>query len=333
MGGEEKVSCPTCKTTYWVDKKYLADPAARFKCSHCQSVFSRSDTLPPPRSPKKFRSAKRQEPPALFEDHVTATDSDRSERTEEEAEEEPEEEPQRPPSLDTARRTARKSEAASRARSADSDFVFDSPSEWDIGDDMDRVSSSPARKGLSARRSDQLEEASKVRAVVIVLGMIVAAYGAFAATLVAQPEKAQRMVEQIPLIGRGLGEERLYVRRMQLIDVRASVQELRGGRRVLVVSGRVVNRNPVALRDVQIFGSGIDAQGRVRDQKRVFCGNVVTVRMLRDLNAQEISMLQQNPPSREFVLRPGEAADFVIVLFNGAQEISQARVEVASVRR
>lgn len=327
MVAEERVTCPVCKTDYWVEKKYLADPSARLKCSHCKSVFSYSDSLRSSRSPKKSRPPKREEPP-LFDDHGKGTDSDRSELTEEGGEENDE---PRPRAEEPAARPAKRSEPATRTTHDESDFVFGSTGEWDLGDGTP-VEPLP-RPSLAERRRRETDEGAKVRAVVILLAIVVAAYAAFAATLVSQPDKAQRMVQQIPLIGRGLSEERLYARRVQLVDVRASAQELRGGRPALVVTGRAVNRNPVPLRDVQILSSLVDSHGQVRDQKRVFCGNVVTVRMLRDLNAQEISMLQQNPPSREFVLRPGAAAEFVVVFFNDGKDVAEARVEVASVRR
>jgi hypothetical protein len=63
-------------------------------------------------------------------------------------------------------------------------------------------------------------------------------------------------------------------------------------------------------------------------EKTIYCGNVVSAKLLNDLSPRQVSVLQKMAPPRQFAVKPGESAGFVIVFMDppsGAAELS-ARV-------
>ncbi len=340
MAEDERITCPRCKTEYRLPREHLRSPSVRLRCGQCKHEFSYPPVRRPPRKPAVASPEAEEEANPLFRPDTAGTDSDSAERAEEEESKSDEKagaapSVARPQQGERPKRIVASEQRASKKDDEQGEFVLgDEDSEWRMDEEEQPRAPRRPKPQREPVRPPVQREAAKVRAILVFLAAVVAAYGAFALTLVAQPRKAREMVESIPLVGKGLSEERIYRRRVQLSDVSASVQRLRGGHQALVLAGRALNRNPVALREVQIAGKVFNDEGRLVEEKRVFCGNVVTVRMLRDLNAQEISMLQQNAPAHEFVLRPGEAAEFLVVVVDpGGKRLREARLEVVSVRR
>jgi len=336
MPAELRITCPKCRTEYLLSREYLKGrTAVRLRCSRCQHEFRYPVQKRPARKTAAEETTGETHSELPFSSVTEPTDSDEVGTGEEEAEPAVEDDrPSRRPAA-TAPRERRRTLAEEEEDIEDDDrFVLSEEEEptWRIEPAPEEKR--PPRRPRAAAVDPATRDAGKVRAVLVVLALVVSVYAVLALTLIAQPRKARAVVEKIPLVGRGLSEERIYRSRVQLVGVSASLQRLRGGREVLVISGRAVNRNPVPLREVQIAGKVFGPAGRLLEEKRVFCGNVVTVKMLRDLNAQEISMLQQNPPVREFTLRPGESTEFMVVLSRvKPEEAKEAQLEVVSVRR
>jgi len=83
-----------------------------------------------------------------------------------------------------------------------------------------------------------------------------------------------------------------------------------------VITGKALNTAPVALRGVQIRGTMYNNAGRAVEEKTIYCGSVISTKVLKDLTPRELSILQKLSPPKQFALEPGEAATFVIVFMD-----------------
>ena len=97
-----------------------------------------------------------------------------------------------------------------------------------------------------------------------------------------------------------------------------------------MVSGLVVNRNPVSVREVRVEGQTFNAQGREIERQEISVGNAISSRILRDLTVQEISILQRLNPQKRFEIAPDGSASFVIVFLKPSGEIKDFGCRVLS---
>jgi hypothetical protein len=67
---------------------------------------------------------------------------------------------------------------------------------------------------------------------------------------------------------------------------------------------------------VQIESALYDAAGRAVETKSIYCGNAMSLKIVKDLSTKEISLLQRLEPPKRFEIRPGESAGFSVVFLN-----------------
>jgi len=175
-------------------------------------------------------------------------------------------------------------------------------------------------------------ERGKVSAIFVFLAIVVGAYAVLTRALFASPALCDRMVGRLPLIG-SLGDDRLLTRKVALSEVVGNYQRIKDGKDVFVISGRALNTAPVALHGVQIVGKLFDGNGQVLDQKVIYCGNVISVKVLKDLTQRELSILQLNPQTKRFVIEPGESSRFVIVFMEPPRAAGEFTTQVVAAQR
>lgn len=347
---ESVVECPRCHTQYRVRVATLQRPRPRFRCSRCGHVFTCSVAQARRRSlpAKREATAPEDDSPTL---PFTAEDKDSGSHTASVAD----------PRGDEATKIQQQNQSGRKASAVtekDKDFAagtvgpqdrfhFDEDESFTMDEEdvfAEPPEPPPGRpKPKGARRPPAEvrpeDDSGPFRALVLLLLGWVGICAVVTASLLAQPDRAQAWLARLPLIGRGVAEERLWARRVRLEGVEASMQTTKHGRPVLVISGRAVNISPTPLQAVQLSAELVNARGQVIDQKTIFAGNVVSVRVLRDLTPQEISILQQLNPPRQFVLPPGEAVSFAIAFFldpsktDETKQPSEFRVRVLAARR
>ena len=116
-----------------------------------------------------------------------------------------------------------------------------------------------------------------------------------------------------------------------LQSLRPSFQTIQGNRQVFVLSGTAVNRNPVSVREVRLEGHIFNAEGKEIDRQIISVGNAISAKMLRDLTAQEISILQRLNPQKRFEIHSDESAGFVMVFLKPSAEVKNFSCRVLSV--
>jgi predicted Zn finger-like uncharacterized protein len=309
------IQCPYCATRYQLDAARLTGPHPLFKCSRCRQVF------PSPSSKRKSSGPPPTAPPSIQE-NLTLPFEDSSWKTEAEA------------------------------LPAD-DFELLEPEErFTLGsDDQPAVPAAPhlpAQAGARLRagrrtvprtgdvtpasKDERRRNRGKVRAIFVFLGLVVAGYAVLMRALFASPALCDKLLNSVPLIGT-LGDERLLTRKVALSDVVGSYQRIKDGKEVFVITGKALNTATLALHGVQIAGKLYDSAGQTVDQKTIYCGNVISVKVLKDLSPNELSILQKLNPPKRFMIEPGGLSTFVIVFMDPPHDVVEFSINVAAAQR
>jgi predicted Zn finger-like uncharacterized protein len=322
------VSCPYCSTRYEIDAARLASPNPMLKCSRCRHIFpapSSKKSTPSPAPAKANRPDDEnltlpfEEPGWKDEPDAPPADSfDESEPSDgfvlgtEERSDEP-----------VAKEADDEEPAAARSRGAAR------PVEDTEGEPEDAP---PVRRGPRRRREPQRSERSPVRPLFLFLAAVVAAYGMLTRALFASPALCDKLVNRLPMIA-ALGDDRLFTRKVALSDVVGNYQRLKDGKDVFVITGKAVNTAAVALHGIQVSAKLYNGAGRMLDQKTIYCGNVISAKVLKDLTPAEVSILQKLSPPKKFDIEPGESSTFVVVFMDPPREAAEFTTQVAAAQR
>jgi hypothetical protein len=155
----------------------------------------------------------------------------------------------------------------------------------------------------------------------------VISYAIFTLDLLNHPARAEKLLASLPMVGNVLSEDHLSQTRIQLQDVEGVYQQIKEDRLVFIVSGRAVNTSNEPLKGVQIESTIIDAGNHTVEAKSIYCGNAMSLKIVKDLSPKEISLLQRLEPTKRFEIRPGESAGFSVVFLNpprGLREFTAA---------
>lgn len=136
-----------------------------------------------------------------------------------------------------------------------------------------------------------------------------------------QPRTIETLIKVIPWLGSSVFKNNHLRQEITLQSLRPSFQTIMGNREVFVLSGVAVNRNPVSVREVRIEGHIYNAEGKEIERQTISVGNAISSKIIRDLTAQEISILQKLSPQKRFEISPDESAGFVIVFLKPSGEV------------
>lgn len=145
-----------------------------------------------------------------------------------------------------------------------------------------------------------------------------------------QPTAVEGLLKNIPWFGASVFQNNHLRQGVVLQSMRASSQPIAGNREVFMVSGVAYNRNAEGVREVQIEGQVFDAQGKEIDRQAIWVGNAITPKIVKDLTAQEISILQKLSPQKRFEIPAQKGSTFVIVFFKPRGEIKDFSCRVVS---
>ena len=340
------VECPRCRARYRVEAGVL-DRDQTFKCSRCSHVFayeseSASDvpepleisrTPPQPVSeslrPEPSRGETRKPGERRDGDSLSFSFSRPNAATSEASSAEP-------PSIAPAQRPP-------QGPPTDRDFSFVEDDEHDDSSDPtdDELVAGSAEHDL---RSDEprfvrgeeelrVEEGNgydPARPYLLYLTILVILYAILALDLLNHPAQTAKLLASVPIIGNMLAEDHLLQTRVQLQDVEGAYQQLKDEHPVFIVSGRAVNAAAESLKGVQIESAVYDQSGRLVETKSIYCGNAMSLKIVKDLSTKEITLLQRLEPPKRFEIRPGEAAGFSVVFLNPPPTLKEFTAKVAA---
>jgi predicted Zn finger-like uncharacterized protein len=322
------VQCPYCATSYQLDPARLTGKNPMLKCSRCHHVFAAPTSKKKGTAPSSARRADRAADENLklpFDEATWKDEAEPSPSTDLKISE-PEEGftlgvDEKPDDL-ALPETPAEEEAAAMAPDAPASPQDEAPEpeeETELeAEEQEEAVQRPRRQGTST-----------VTPILIFLALVLAAYGLLTRALFASPRLCDKLVGRLPLIGR-LGDDRLLTRKVALSDVVGSYQRIKDGKDVFVITGKALNTAPLALRSVQIAGRLYDAGGQALDEKVIYCGNVISAKVLKDLTPRELSILQKLSPPKRFMIEPGESSTFVIVFMDPPPAAAEFSAQVVA---
>jgi predicted Zn finger-like uncharacterized protein len=339
------VECPRCRARYRVESDVLAQDQT-FKCSRCSHIFAHEaqsaieSTAP---QVKPLESPPLQiPPPELHREGATLQKASESRRADGES---------LPFRFSSAQQTAAASvetvlppspppplsgQAVEPARDYSFDDEADPESAAKVVDDEPAIDSiEPDDEPRFVRGEDDLRvEPAPVgrsgRAYVIYLAVLVIGFAILTLDLLNHPARAEKLLAAVPIVGGMLSEDHLLQTRIQLQDVEGAYQQIKEDRLVFIVSGRAVNTSNESLKGVQIESTIVDGENHTVESKSIYCGNAMSLKIVKDLSPKEISLLQRLEPTKRFEIRPGESAGFSVVFLNPPRGLKEFTARVAA---
>jgi predicted Zn finger-like uncharacterized protein len=359
------VECPRCRARYRVESGLLEEDQT-FKCSRCSHIFAyeaesslatqavRAPESRPPQVdvPERAReearptaqvppppTPSRNDPPIVVRREDVPPPSASSPGPDEslsfsfsghdEDSEDAEHEPETPsvPAFVAQRSTATESH----------EFAFGEDDEDDrfaLRNDENKRSSVGAQprfmRGEDELRIQEEESTNPTRAYVAFLAVLVLAYAVLALDLLNHPARTEKLLASVPLVGDTIAQDQLLQIKVHLEDVEGAYQQIKDDRAVFIISGRAVNSSNEPLKGVQIESALYDPSGKQVEAKNIYCGNAMSLKIVKDLSSKEISLLQRLEPPKRFEIRPGESAGWSVVFLAPPTGIKEFTARVVS---
>lgn len=324
------VQCPNCKTTYKVSDEIVKGASPAFRCSRCKHTFelsaventSSSEIDSPPEPSLAFDDSKK-EP---REDHEPEFTFARVRK-----ETSIPEQPELPDLAPTSTSDDSWSIAPGTEKPEEPFTMTDSQAKTpDITFDG-AIGTPPLAAAQPATEADQdlfdnvlsiepyRDQQASTMPFLSLFALLVIGFSLAAAYYQVHPVASEDFFGKIPIVGRSVIKNNHLRNGVLLKSMEGSYQTIQGGegtsvsREVFVVTGTVVNQNPVVIRKVRLGGRIFSAEGKEIEQQAMWIGNAISPKIVRGLTAQDITGLQKLEPLRNFEIPPGDSVPFTLV--------------------
>lgn len=338
------VQCPSCLTTYRVSDNLITMPNPTFRCSRCKHIFIlvlKSEVSPAPETTTSPPSAPRQdeeEDRELSFSFPPLKDREaRDERSEGILASSAEEEQPSPLTKESEGRWA----LAPQDPLDEEPFTIpdenrfpqmDIPAavEPELEENWQLSSPVPEEREDATFFDPNRDRPGSTIPYLSLFGALLLIYSLVLLMHQVQPKTTETLIKTIPWLGSSVLKNNHLQQGIAFQSLRPSFQTILGNREVFVVSGVAVNRNPISVREVRVEGFIYNAEGKEIESQAISVGNAISSKIIRDLTAQEISILQRLSPQKRFEIPPEESAGFLIVFFKPAGEIKKFSCRVLS---
>jgi hypothetical protein len=193
----------------------------------------------------------------------------------------------------------------------------------------DSLSSSVAtEKEATGLAKGELSSRTLFRGLLLTL----AAYACLSLVFYLFPRAGISILGSLPWVGFLVLEDHRLHQRVVLDPLSAAFETLNDNKTVLVISGIATNKNALSLREIEIEGKIYDSQGRELGHEIISGGNALSRKVLRDLTAKDISVLQVQKARQQFAIPAKESTEFVIVFLNPNLNATKFNARVISAR-
>ncbi len=221
---------------------------------------------------------------------------------------------------------------------------------WRVGDaEAERIAQPPAlgmgryqaRRAAISQASLRVDRASiaaadapehdRVRSTGFFLGLfalIVICFGLFTFILGISPSLSRELLAHLPVIGSEFTPAPPRPSAVSLSGVHAEYRLLDGHRRALIVSGRAENRGAEPLHAIEVGVSLIDNQERPVLSQSVFCGDLVSPKIVSQMTPHELQFFQNLAPPKNFALKSGDSSPFFVMFINPPPNVINFHVSV-----
>ena len=174
--------------------------------------------------------------------------------------------------------------------------------------------------------------AVSVRPVIAFLALLVVSYAALSSYLGAEPSRTQYFLNHLASFSPSQRARAPSRSQIRLVNVRGWYEQAGGGKQVFIISGQAMNLTPARAGAVRVEGKIFSGDGREVGRKVIYCGNGVSLGIVRNLSTSEISLLQGVVPPPHFAVAPQDSADFLIIFTNPPAHIKEFTCRVAATR-
>jgi hypothetical protein len=158
--------------------------------------------------------------------------------------------------------------------------------------------------------------------------LVVIGFGALTFMLLLSPSLSRGLLSQLPLIGGEFNAVALHPNAVSLRDVHAEYRVLDKHRHALIVSGRAENRGAEPLHAIQVGVSLVDTNQRPVVTQSVFCGDLVSPKIVSQMTPHELQFFQKLAPPRNFVLKSGDSTPFFVMFVNPPPGVANFQVSI-----
>ncbi len=147
-----------------------------------------------------------------------------------------------------------------------------------------------------------------------------------------QPERLEGYLKSVPWFGSALFKNKHLRHGVVVGSLQTGYQRILGNREVFVISGRIYNRNPVSIGEVQVEGQIHTSGEKELASQAISVGNPISSKIIRDMTVREIAILQRLRPQKKFEVAPQGSAGFTIVFLKPSKKIKSFSCRVLSAK-
>lgn len=159
--------------------------------------------------------------------------------------------------------------------------------------------------------------------------LLLFAFAALSVWISNQPGPMRGLLGGIPPLAGYFAPSRSSI---TLREIHANYARLKDNRPALLISGRADNLGQRSLNALQVEVDLLDPARRGIARQAVYCGNLISPRMIAELTPRELQFFQRLAPPRNFIVNPGQSSSFLAVFIDPPAGSVGFRVEVGKTR-
>jgi hypothetical protein len=136
------------------------------------------------------------------------------------------------------------------------------------------------------------------------------------------------LLSRLPVVGGEFTAAAPQQSPISLRDVHAEYRVLDGHRRALIVSGVAENHGDATLHTIQVAVSLIDGDQRPVLSQAVFCGELVSPKIVSQMTPHELQFFQKLAPPKNFLLKSGDSTPFFVMFINPPPIVANFQVSI-----
>jgi predicted Zn finger-like uncharacterized protein len=156
--------------------------------------------------------------------------------------------------------------------------------------------------------------------------LLLFAFAALSVRISNQPGPTRDLLSGIPPLAGYFAPSRPLI---TLREIHANYGRLKDNRPALLISGRADNLGQRPLNALQVEVDLLDPARRGLARQAVYCGNLISPRMIAELTPRELQFFQRLAPPRNFIVNSGQSSSFLAVFIDPPAGSAGFRVGVS----
>jgi hypothetical protein len=176
--------------------------------------------------------------------------------------------------------------------------------------------------------SSYRDQKASVLPFITLFGLLVIGFTLISVISYARPQAAEGIIKSIPLLGASVLKNQHLKEGILIQSLRPAYQTIQGNREVFLISGVVLNENPVVVREIQLSAISYNGEGKELEKQMIWVGNTISPKIIRGMTIEDIPHLQDLKPLKSFEIPPGDSIPFTIVFLKSAKNAKEFSCEV-----